>query len=51
MVNQKMKESYEVKISIGFHCTKSSCNLERTNGFNIESNDFDADWGDGFHVG
>jgi Mrp family chromosome partitioning ATPase len=22
------EESYEVKISIGFHCTKSSCNLE-----------------------
>jgi ATP-binding protein involved in chromosome partitioning len=32
----KMKpvESYEVKIlSIGFHCTQPSCNLERTNGF------------------
>jgi ABC-type uncharacterized transport system ATPase subunit len=29
-----------------FHCTKSSCNLE-TNGFKgVESNDFDADWGE-----
>jgi ATP-binding protein involved in chromosome partitioning len=43
----KPVESYEVKIlSIGFFTAKSSCNLE-TNGFKgVESNDFDADWGE-----
>jgi hypothetical protein len=29
-----------------FHCTKSSCNLEDQWLQSIESNDFDADWGE-----
>jgi hypothetical protein len=43
----KPVESYEEDtIYWFFHCTKSSCNLE-TNGFkSVESNDFDADWGE-----
>jgi hypothetical protein len=43
----KPVESYEVKYYWFLHCTKSSCNLERANGFKgVESNDFDADWGE-----
>jgi ATP-binding protein involved in chromosome partitioning len=43
----KPVESYEVKIlSIGFFTAPSRCNLE-ANGFkSVESNDFDADWGE-----
>jgi hypothetical protein len=33
-----------------FHCTKSSCNLEDQWLQSIESNDFDADWGELDHL-